>query len=170
MNALWRSLSGAFRLGRGDEARDEVKAIERLPETQGISGLLDAGMPGPDVLAISARIIEARLAQRTGNLIAAADKFAEVAQLQDRLPYMEPPFWYYPVHQSLGAVLLEQGKVAEAQTAFRAALDRAPSNGWAASGLLRTAERLGDQQLVDEARALMKKSWFGEDAPSIDRL
>ena len=35
---------------------------------------------------------------------------------------MEPPYWYYPVRQSLGAALLAAGRVAEAEVAFRAAL------------------------------------------------
>ena len=32
-----------------------------------------------------------------------------LADVQDRLPYMEPPFWYYPIHQSLGSALMAQG-------------------------------------------------------------
>jgi predicted Zn-dependent protease len=58
---------------------------------------------------------------------------------------MEPPFWYYPVQQSLGASLLAQGKSEEAAAAFRAALQRAPNNGWAAAGLQRPAEARGDR-------------------------
>ena len=44
-----------------------------------------------------------------GDHARAAALFAEAAAVQDRLPYMEPPFWYYPVHQSLGAALLSSG-------------------------------------------------------------
>ena len=59
---------------------------------------------------------------------------------------MEPPFWYYPVHQSLGAALLAQGKPAEAEAAFREALKRSPNNGWATAGLLRAAEARNDAE------------------------
>jgi cytochrome c-type biogenesis protein CcmH/NrfG len=83
---------------------------------------------------------------------------------------MEPPFWYYPVHQSLGAALLQQGRIEEAQAAFRTALQRSPNNGWAAAGLLEAAKARGDAQAAEEARALVKKNWFGEENPSLDRL
>jgi tetratricopeptide (TPR) repeat protein len=170
--AAWHYARGVAlaRLGRADEARGEVAAIEGLSKAPEIGALPDMGVPGPDVLAISTRVIEARLAQARGDHAAAAAKFGEAAEIQDRLPYMEPPFWYYPVHQSLGAALLEQGKYEEAQAAFRAALQRAPSNGWAASGLLRAAQARGDQQAIGEAKDLMTKNWFGEEPPPLDRL
>jgi tetratricopeptide (TPR) repeat protein len=154
--------------GSGAAARAEVAAISELARTPEIGALPDADIPG--VLAIAARVIEARAAQAGGDHAAAAAKFAQAAEIQDRLPYMEPPFWYYPVHQSLGAALLAQGKIAEAEVAFRTALQRAPNNGWAAAGLLRAAEARGDAQAADEARALMKKNWFGEEMPALDRL
>jgi TolA-binding protein len=83
---------------------------------------------------------------------------------------MEPPFWYYPVHQSLGAALLAQGKAAEAEEAFRQALKRSPNNGWAAAGLLRAAEMRGDAEGAGIARQLLQRSWFGDTPPPVDRL
>jgi tetratricopeptide (TPR) repeat protein len=130
----------------------------------------DAGVPGPDVLAIAVREINARLAQAEGDQRQAAALFVEAADIQDRLPYMEPPFWYYPVHQSLGAALMAQGKPVEAEAAFRAALQRSPNNGWAAAGLLRAAEARGDRQAMEEARALMQKNWFGPGMPAPEQL
>jgi tetratricopeptide (TPR) repeat protein len=54
---------------------------------------------------------------------------------QDALPYTEPPYWYYPIRQSLAAALLQAGRYAEAQRQFQRALSRAPSNGWSYYGL-----------------------------------
>ena len=31
---------------------------------------------------------------------------------------MEPPYWYYPVQQSLGAALLQAGRADEAEAGF----------------------------------------------------
>ena len=42
-------------------------------------------------------------------------------ELQDKLGYMEPPEWHYPVREALGGALLRQGKAAEARTAYQAA-------------------------------------------------
>ncbi|HST94752.1 MAG TPA: tetratricopeptide repeat protein [Microvirga sp.] len=129
-----------------------------------------AGVPGPAVLAIAAREIDARLAESSGEHARAAELYTEAAAVQDQLPYMEPPFWYYPVHQSLGAVLMAQGKPKEAEAAFRAALQRSPNNGWAAAGLMKAAEAQGDPRAAEEARTLLQKNWFGDGMPALDRL
>jgi tetratricopeptide (TPR) repeat protein len=172
VRATWHYARGVAlaRLGREDEARAEASAITALAGTPEIAALPDFGVPGPDVLAIEAKVIEARIAQAKGDHAKAAAQFAQAAEIQDRLPYMEPPFWYYPVHQSLGAALLQQGKPEEAQTAFREAIQRSPNNGWAAAGLLRAAEARGDAVAAEEAKTLMEKNWFGEGDPSLDQL
>jgi tetratricopeptide (TPR) repeat protein len=172
VRAHWHYARGVAlaRQGRASEAQAEADAIAELAKTPDIQALPDAGVPGPDVLSIAQRVIAARVAQQAGDHAGAATLFAGAAEIQDRLPYMEPPFWYYPVHQSLGAALLAAGRVEEAQAAFRAAAERSPNNGWAAAGLLRAAETRGDTAGAAQARALMEKNWFGGEAPALDRL
>jgi tetratricopeptide (TPR) repeat protein len=172
VEAAWHYARGVAlaRLGRADEARSEAGAIDALAKRPEIMALPDAGVPGPDVLSIAVHEIEARIAQHAGDQAQAAALFAEAATIQDGLPYMEPPYWYYPVHQSLGAALMAQGKPAEAAMAFREALHRSPNNGWAAAGLLRAAEAQGDQATVEEAKALMQKNWFGAGMPAPEQL
>jgi tetratricopeptide (TPR) repeat protein len=172
VRATWHYARGvAFaRLGNGDAARAEAMAIRDLGRTPEIAALGEASVPGPDVLAIAERVVEGRIAQAAGDHARAASLFSEAAATQDKLPYMEPPFWYYPVHQSLGASLLAQGKAEEAEAAFRAALQRVPNNGWAAAGLLRAVRARGDLKAVDAAKTLMQRNWFGEDVPELDRL
>jgi tetratricopeptide (TPR) repeat protein len=172
VKAAWHYARGvaSARLGRADQARTEAAAIEALAKSPEITALPAAGVPGPDVLAIATHEIEARIAQNAGDQARAAALFAEAATIQDRLPYMEPPYWYYPVHQSLGAALMAQGRAVEAQAAFREALQRSPNNGWAAAGLLRAAQAQGDQTTVEEAKSLMQKNWFGGEMPSPERL
>jgi len=172
VRASWHYARGIAlaRLGRTDEARKEAAAINSLAQTPEIVALPEVGVPGPDIVAIASREIDARVAQSTGDQPKAASLFAQAAEIQDRLPYMEPPFWYYPVHQSLGAALMAQGKYEEAQAAFREALQRSPNNGWAAAGLLRAAEARGDSAAVEEARSLVQKNWFGADSPPLEQL
>lgn len=156
--------------GRVAEAREQAAAIGDLARTPAVQALPGQGVPAPDVLGIAGRVVEARAAQAGGDQARAAVLFTEAAAIQDTLPYMEPPFWYYPVHQSLGAALLAQGKAEEAAAAFREALRRTPNNGWAAAGLLRAAEARGDAATAAAARALLAKSWFGATPPAVDRL
>jgi len=68
-------------------------------------------------------------------------------EMQDRLTYFEPPAWYYPVRESLGAALLISGDAAGAETLFREGLRRTPNNGRMLFGL---RESLRAQNKVDE--------------------
>ncbi|WP_457092357.1 tetratricopeptide repeat protein [Microvirga sp. P5_D2] len=172
VGAAWHYARGVAlaRLGRADEARAEADAISALAKTPDVLAMPDLGVPGPAVMEIGVKEINARIAQQAADPGKAATLFAEAAAIQDQLPYMEPPFWYYPVHQSLGAALMAQGKPQEAAAAFREALHRSPNNGWAAAGLLNAAEAMGDKQAAEEARALVSKNWFGTTMPSLDQL
>lgn len=158
------------RLGRMDEAQAEAAAIDQLAQSPEVAALPDLGVPGPGVLTIASHEIQAKIAQGKGDNSRAVALYKEAADIQDQLPYMEPPFWYYPVHQSLGAALMAEGKPEEAQAAFRAALQRSPNNGWAAAGLLRAAQAHNDASTAQEAQTLLQKNWFGGDLPPLEQL
>jgi uncharacterized protein HemY len=75
---------------------------------------------------------------------------------------MEPPYWYYPVRQTLGAVLTLNGEHQKARDAFRESLQKTPNNGWALYGLAQAYARQG---LPREARAVEKhlaRAWSGD--------
>jgi hypothetical protein len=52
----------------------------------------------------------------------------------DSLRYDEPWGWMQPVRHALGALLLEQGRIEEAEAVYRQDLVRHPENGWALHG------------------------------------
>jgi hypothetical protein len=52
----------------------------------------------------------------------------DAVKTQDSLPYGEPPVWFYPVRESLGALLLKRGEVADAETAFSEGLRLSPND------------------------------------------
>ena len=84
---------------------------------------------------------------------------------------MEPPYWYYPVRQSLGSVRLRQGKLEEAEQAFRDSLGRVRNNGWALAGLAEVQRRKGDAQAERAARQAYERAWFGpKGGPDLARL
>jgi hypothetical protein len=76
-------------------AKAEANAIAAL-EGGDFTLLKSSGIPAQDVLALARTVIEARVAQRHGDKAAAIERFEQAAALQDGLPYMEPPYWYYP--------------------------------------------------------------------------
>jgi tetratricopeptide (TPR) repeat protein len=97
-----------------------------------------------------------------GQLPAARAAFEQAVAVQDRLIYSEPPFWYYPVGQSLGAVLLRLGELSAAEDAFRTSLARAPNNGWALFGLSEVYRQLGRTDAATEVARRLDDAWAGE--------
>src|SRR5262249_51556816 len=115
-------------------------------------------VPGEEVMRLARAVIEGRVAQAQGNLLVAIARFEEAAALQDTLPYTEPPYWYYPVRQTLAAALLQAGRLPEGEDQFQRALKRAPANGWSYYGLLQVC----DATAAAQAEAELAKTWIGD--------
>ena len=126
--------------------------------------LKTAGVPAQDVLKLARALVQGRVAQARGDTKTAIARFEEAAALQDGLPYMEPPYWYYPVRQSLGAALVQAGRLDEAEDQFRRALKRAPNNGWSYYGLSELYRARGDADAARKAEAELAKTWIGDRA------
>ena len=93
---------------------------------------------------------------------AAVAQFEQAATLQDALPYMEPPYWYYPVRQTLGAALMQTGRLDEAEEQFRWALKRAPNNGWSYYGLAELYRARGNGDAARQMEAELARTWIGD--------
>ncbi|KWT65694.1 conserved hypothetical protein containing TPR repeat [Variovorax sp. WDL1] len=112
-----------------------------------------------------------RLADASGDLDAAARAYEEAIAVEDSLSYTEPPYWYYPVRQSLGSVRLRQGQLDAAQKAFRDSLARVRNNGWALAGLAEVERKRGDAKAERAARQAYQRAWFGaRGGPELARL
>jgi tetratricopeptide (TPR) repeat protein len=114
------------------------------------------------VLRIARTVILARVAQTKGDHRAAIIRFERAAALQDALAYTEPPYWYYPIRQSLAAALLQAGRYAEAERQFQRALSRAPANGWSYYGLAELHKSRGDAAAARKAEADLARTWIGD--------
>lgn len=173
VKAMWHYARGvAFaRNGQVDLARTEAVQIAEIGRTADFSLLVESWVPGPDIVKISRHVLEGRIAQSLRDHERAVQEFEVAASIQDSLGYMEPPYWYYPVRQSLGAALLSVGKNDEAATAFESALEQFPRNGWALFGLMHSQQRLGDEAAAARTLIRFEQAWAGSpDAITLDRL
>ena len=84
-------------------------------------------------------------------------------RIEDQGLYMEPPRWYYPVRQSLGAVLLEAGRPAEAEQVYREDLRNFPENGWSLYGLAASLSAQGKTRQAAAVRKQFGVAWAGSD-------
>jgi tetratricopeptide (TPR) repeat protein len=105
-----------------------------------------------DILAIAAEMMKGEIAYRKGDFDVAFAHLRRSVELDDSLPYDEPWAWMQPARHALGALLLEQGRVEEAESVYRAdlgldgTLSRAcqhPENVWSLHGLHESLMRLG---------------------------
>jgi tetratricopeptide (TPR) repeat protein len=152
-------------------AQGEREALLEIITTADLADLEAQFLPARDVLGIAQRIVGARIAEAEGQDDEALALLNEAVVIEATIPYMEPSYWYAPVHRTLGAVLLGQGRAREARDAFQVALDKAPRDAWAQWGLWR-AWMLIDSEgpRVDEARATFLASWLGEKIPELEQL
>src|SRR5262245_44485904 len=164
VKAMWRYSRGiAYAAQRNfDAAMAEADAIAVLERATDFSLLKASGVPGEEVMRLARSVIQGRVAQAQGNLTAAIARFEEASALQDALPYTEPPYWYYPVRQTLAAALLQAGRLPEAEDQFQRALKRAPANGWSYYGLLQVYKARGDGAAAAQAETDLAKTWAGD--------
>ena len=164
IRAAWRYARGLAQLKPGDAAAAgaELAEIERITQGTDFKPFESWNIPAKNVTVIAAHVLRARMAQAKNDLATAVRELEAAAALEDKLPYMEPPYWYYPVRQTLGAVLTLNGEHQKARDAFRESLQKTPNNGWALYGLAQTYSRQGMQR---EARAVEKhlaRAWSGD--------
>jgi tetratricopeptide (TPR) repeat protein len=164
VKAMWLYARGVALAARRDFAGAATAAdtIEMLERTADFKVLNDSNVPAQDVLRIARTLILARVAQAKGDHRTAIRWFEQAAALQDALPYTEPPYWYYPIRQSLAAALLQARRYAQAERQFQLALSRAPSNGWSYYGLAELYKARGNTAAARKAEANLARTWIGD--------
>lgn len=166
VKAMWHYAQGVARAAEGnsDAARAEAEAIERIGREGDFSGLLEALVPAPDILTLAAHVVRARAAQAEDDLTTAIAEFEAAYAVEKSLPYFEPPYWYYPVRQSLAAALLLADQTDRAKTLFAESLDAVPNNGWACFGLAETLTRRGETAEAKKIKERLDRTWAGDPA------
>ena len=166
VRAAWHYARGVALAAKGDAAaRAEGAAIARIEQAPEMMRLEQLGVPAGTVLGIARLVLDGRIALAGGDPARARQDFAQAVALQDGIAYMEPPFWYYPVRQSLGAALLQAGDAEGAEQAFRAALQQSPNNSWVLFGLREALAAQGDRAGAGEADRRLQQAWIGTRGP-----
>jgi tetratricopeptide (TPR) repeat protein len=165
--AIWHYARGTAHVLDGDlnAARRETDAIMTIERKRDWSAFAEANVPAQEILQIASRVLSGRVAQAEGNYEVAIEQFESAAALQDSLPTLEPPYWYYwnyPVSQSLGAALLQAGRLEEAEAQFKYSLEQAPYNGWALFGLSEIYKKWGDSAALRDTEQLLSRFWIGD--------
>ncbi|HEX8954039.1 MAG TPA: hypothetical protein VF945_19425, partial [Polyangia bacterium] len=121
-------------LGKFDDADAEVAAMQKIVATLPKAAL--AGFaPADAYAAVAIDLVRGEVACRRGKHADGLALLRKAVATADTFPYDEPPDWYYPPRQTLGAWLLRAKQPAEAQKVLEADLQKNPDNGWSLTGL-----------------------------------
>jgi tetratricopeptide (TPR) repeat protein len=140
-------------LGNTTEARNELAALRVVAaEIDAAEAEWKVGNNlAPAVMAVAQKMAEGEILYREGKKEEAFASLREAVRLEEGLAYDEPPGWMQPVRHALGALLMAEGRAAEAEPVYRADLERHPRNAWSLLGLKQALE---GQQKTTEAEAL----------------
>lgn len=160
-NAIWHYARGSAlnNLGNTAAAMEEREALAELKDSVQVRFLDGADYPATVLLNIADELLLGEIALAQSDLDAAIMHFGNAVELQDALPYTEPPFWYYPTRQSLGLSLLRVEQFAEAEQVYRRDLEDYPRNGWSMFGLIQSLEAQGKTEEADTVREMFEQVW-----------
>jgi tetratricopeptide (TPR) repeat protein len=167
--ALWHFARGVALASSGklDAAEAERKAFreaaDKAPREAPYSGttLTSSG----EILDVAGLVLDARIASARGETSAALESWKKAVRAEDALAYDEPPPWFYPLRESLGAELLRDKQYPEAERVFREDLVENPRNPRSLLGL---HEALKAQEKTEDAAWVLRQfqeAWRGADSP-----
>lgn len=120
---------------------------------------------GPDVLKVAGELLKGEILYREGRNKEGIDALEKAVTLEDGLRYDEPPDWIHPVRHALGAVLLQEGRYADAEKIFREDLKKLPGNGWSLFGLSQSLQGQSRKAEAAKAESQLKTAWKSSDYP-----
>jgi len=168
----WPYTSGVWRYARGLAFNAKGQAADATRELRELEGILQSVPPertvafffrAKNLLQLAANLLGGELAAKAGDVATAERLLRAAVAEQDTHWFTEPPPWYFPVRQTLGAVLLQAGRAGDAELVYREDLRRNPGNGWSLFGLaqsLRAQGKTADAAQVDES---FRKAWAQAD-------
>lgn len=143
-----------------EATQQELVALERIAGNPQIKKADQAfPLPGEKLVVLSRHVLAGELAGRRGQATEMNQQFTTAIQLEDELPYMEPPYWHHPVRQIYGAALLQARKAAEAEKTYREDLERHPANGWSLYGLLASLRAQGKTVEANSVEKHFRDVW-----------
>jgi tetratricopeptide (TPR) repeat protein len=165
-HAIWHFARGvAFAAtGKLAEAQEERAALASAAKQ--ISGDTAFGLNSANgVLRVAEHTLESRIAWAKSDRARSIESWRSAVAAWDALNYNEPPDWYYPVRESLGAALLLNGDAAGAEKVFREDLKENPRNARSLFGLMESLKAQGKRDAAAFIEAEFKAAWKNAEVP-----
>ena len=161
LNGMWHYARATAFLGKG-QTNDADQEFSKLSETMK-NNSLDQPLFSPNtaraILTIGQEVLAGEIEAAKKNYDSAVAHLERAVRLEDALVYTEPAEFHYPPRHALGAVLLEAGRPAEAETVYWEDLRRNRENGWSLFGLMQALKAQGKNDDAALVEARFKKAW-----------
>jgi tetratricopeptide (TPR) repeat protein len=165
-------LKGSWHYARGlafvatrqlQQADQELEALRGIMKDPALDFPLFSKNTGLTVLSAAPEVLAGEISAARGLFDQAIAYLEHAVRLEDALVYTEPSEFSAPPRLALGAILLEAGRPAEAETVYWEDLRRNRNSGWALYGLMQAlrAQNKDDQAALIEAR--FDKAWARAD-------
>ena len=151
--------------GQADQAEADYKILSEAEKATSPDTIFSMPFNNKtkDILKIAENVLGAQIAVARKNNASAISMLRDAVAVQDSLKYGEPPDWYFPVRESLGAALLMNGDAKGAEQVFRDDLAKNPRNPRSLFGLhqaLKAQDRSSDSWFVEKQ---FREAWKGGD-------
>ena len=146
------AFAGTGKLSEAQAEHTKLVAIENATPADALYSM-PINNKTRDILKIADNLLAAKIAMAQRDSAAAISTLYEAVAVQDALNYGEPPDWFFPARESLGAALLLNDNAVEAEKVFREDLQRNPRNPRSLFGLresLKAQKRDYDAHFVDK--------------------
>jgi tetratricopeptide (TPR) repeat protein len=149
--------------GKVNEAEAEYKTVSAAEATTppDVVFAMPVNNKAKDIMKIAKDVLGSKIAMTKKDNTAAISMLTEAVAVQDSLKYGEPPDWFFPVRESLGAALLMNGDAAGAENVFRADLDRNLRNPRSLFGLREALKAQGKEYDAGFVQKQFEASWKG---------
>jgi tetratricopeptide (TPR) repeat protein len=163
--AMWHYARGMAFAAKGkiEDATAERKAFDESAAS--VAGDLTVGPnnKAPAITKLASQVLTAAIVSARGDHGEAIRDFTEAVRLQDALGYDEPPSWYYPVRETLGAELLANKQAAMAEAVYRDDLKRNPDNPRSLYGLAESLRAEGKAEEAAKVEERFTRGWSHAD-------
>lgn len=142
------------------EAEKEITELEKYRTDKSVEELLIWGFNSAGILVnIACEVAKGELEAKRKNYPDAIVHLKKAVEYEYSLTYDEPPTWFYPCRQNLGAVLIAAGKYSEAEKVYRENLEDVPNNGWGLFGLHQALLKQGKNDEAAEVEKKFNEAW-----------
>jgi len=143
---------------QADSAAVELETLLAVAEAVPADRMVNLNS-AKSLLGIALAHLAGEMAAKQGRTDEAVMQLQTAIQGEDALTYEDPPDWYMPLRQRLGAILLGSDRPVRAEIVFREDLTRRPENGWSLYGLAQSLRAQNKTKAAKKIQERFEEAW-----------